>query len=202
MEKADTVKRNFRMSDPIMLLHAEGSLLQFIKNKSDFTVKFNDLKDPFAANMQAKIDYCRTIVRDGEKVTDQVWETEGVQVEIENGRYIFQYVLGYLLNAQPKDATARKNFGQPEYKAASRSATKLPILLEKAYTFANEPILKQKLIAKGATEADILSLHDTGKAITKALQDQTSVKGGRTATKDDRIISLNNVYYIEFYVSI
>ena len=201
MEIADVIKRNFRMGDQIMLLHAEGSLLQFIKHKTDFTAKFNDLKDPFAANMQAKIDYCRTITRDREILTDQEWETEGAQTEMENGRYIFQYVLGYLLNVQKKDATARKNFGQPEYKESCRSTTKLPILLEKAYTFVNEAILKQKLLDKGATEADILSLHDTGKAITAALQSQTSVKGGRTSTKDDRIISLNNVWADYSFIS-
>ena len=194
MEKADNIKRNFRVEDIVMLLKAEIALSNFIKNKDDFIVKFNDLKDPFASNMKAKIDYCNTIKGDEYIVRDQVSETIDVQVEMEKGRSVYQYVFGYLLIAKPKDATARKNFGQADYKGASRSTTKLPILLEKAYKFVNEPILKQKLLDKGATEADILSLHDIGKTITDALQSQTTFKGGRTSTKDDRIISLNKVW--------
>ena len=201
MEKAENVKRNYRMSDPTMLLNAEGSLVLFIENKADFTAKYNDLKDPFAANMQIKIDFCRTIKRDGQLITDQEGETVDLQAEMENGRTKYQYVFGYLLNAEPKNATVRKNFGQPEYEESRRSSTKLPILLEKAYTFVNEPILKQKLLDKGATEADILSLHTIGEAITTALQAQTSVKGGRTTTKDERIINLNKVWADYSFIS-
>ena len=194
MEKADEVKRDYSIADHLMLLQGQGILDIFIENKLKFTEKYFNVKDPFAANMQIHLDFCNSFSRDKSIRSNQVGETNKVKIELNNGRLIYQYIYGYLLMVEPTDGTVRKNFGQPEYEESRRSATKLPVLLEQAYEYVNEPILKQKLMDKGAKEVDILSLHLTAKAISEALQIQKSYKGGRKTSKKDRIIGLNKVW--------
>lgn len=194
MKKATEVKRIFRMKDEIMLVNGNSFYTFFLENESKFTDKYNDLKYPFAANMKAHLDFCEDEPRDNSKKSDQVYSTSIVEEAMEKGRSVFQIVYGYLILDDSNDTTVRTNFGQPEYDKSRRSHIKLPVLLEQAYLVANEPILKQKLINKGAKESDILALHTIGEDIFEKTQGLKSTKGGRKTTKKERIEGLNLVW--------
>ena len=194
MKKAETPKRNYNIPDKDMLAKGYNFLTLFREHKAEFTAKFSNLNDPFESNMQAHLDFCDKFARDKSNISDQVVGTLNVDTVMDNGRYIYQYVYSYLLREEPTDLTVRKNYGQPDYAKSSYSHTKFPVLLEQAYLYTNEAVLKQKLIEKGLKESEILELHLAGLAISEYKQAQKSIKGTRTVSTKVRILSLNKVW--------
>ena len=71
MKNVNIIKRMFEVSDPVMRLKAQIMLDHFVDDKAQFTAFDPLFNDPFAADMQTKINIARFLL-DNKSVRDQL----------------------------------------------------------------------------------------------------------------------------------
>jgi len=194
MKRPEEVHRIFHKSDDEVLQQSDLKLDSFIQNKNPFVERFTELGEPFAADWGAATAIARKIVPDYASVASQSVETETLNAMVSKGANLFQSLLLYVRLAFPNNATVLRIFGQQKYEAARNSHTKLPGLLQSAYTQASKPEYKPALMAKGLKEEEIEMLKTMADDIVSQDKVQEKAMNDRTIDANNRITALNTVW--------
>ena len=194
MKRPEEVHRIFHKTDDEVLQQSGFKLASFIENKSPFVKRFTQLADPFADEWGSATTIARKIVPDYASVATQSVETETLNAMVSKGANLFQSLLLYVRLAFPDNAMVLRIFGQQKYEAARNSHTKLPGLLQSAYTQASKPEYKTALMAKGMKEEEIEMLKTMADDIVKQDKVQEKAMNDRTIDANNRITALNTVY--------
>ena len=194
MKRPDEVHRIYHKTDDEVLQQSELKLDSFIENNGHFVERFTELREPFAADWGAATAIARKIVPDYASVASQSVETETLNAMVSKGANLYQSLLLYVRLAFPDNAMVLRIFGQQKYEAARNSHTKLPGLLQSAYTQASKPEYKPVLMAKGMKEEEIEMLQTMADDIVSQDKVQEKAMNDRTIDANNRITALNTVY--------
>ena len=194
MKRAKVVKRNFNMSDGVMLQLSKLRLALFIEYKSLFIERFPLFVDPFAANWEAAIEYAYDMPTDFSVTAIQKGESRTLNGLMSRGRNLYQTLIVYTQLAFPDDAMMLKLMGQPQYEKARKSNVKLPLLLSSAFAQASKPEIKVALMTKGMKEAEISELETHPELIVKQHGVFKKAKKERSKQAKLRIVAMNAVW--------
>ena len=194
MQHPKKVQRLYKVSDGVMLQHADLKLTLFNERKDKFIQRSSDLAEPFATEWAKDIEGARAFPPDDESLAETGLKTVDVKAEMKKGCDAFQTLVFFIKMVYPNDKAMLALIGQPRYKKARNVQTELPLLLNQAYLAASKPDRKEKLLAKGMTEAEIESLNDLAISIPKIDEGQEESKKDRGGDSQTRIIALNQVW--------
>ncbi len=194
MAKAEKEKRDYTKQDDAMLEQAQTMHNLFEIDKTDFTIMYTHLDDPFAANWQLDIDSAQALPTADEEIAELEVKTEAVESQMELARTQYQKLVSYVKLLFPDSKAKQGIFGLNKYIKVYQSQTRMYDLMQLAFRKANSVDYKADLIALGFVQAEIDTLNTIAEELYDTNEVQEDFKQEIKLKTEERVVAYNKVW--------
>jgi len=194
MKKSKEEGLFFTLAVDEMLQMNDVMLINFNSDKLSFIAKVPDLKDPFLDQWQKSTDSLLTIESDSDFTSAQLLLTQDLNDLMVSARDQVQTIFFYVDRAFPANQAILSYFGKNLYDTARRYPAKLVDLMLKAIDASAEALYKDKLEAKGLSQAILSDIKTTAENLNKKNKERNAYMSRRKIATQNRNISLNEIW--------
>ncbi len=190
---ADSIERDYKMEDLLMLQMAQVIHNAFVLDQAAFAADFPALATPFNIQFQTAIDNADAIPS-AEEVDGQIVAiTDELNSLLPLGQKALQKLYTYVEMAFTNPGK-QAEFGRPRYEKARNSQLQMKELLETANRIASVASNKAALMAVGYTQAAIDELKSISDDIDDLNSQQEDMLSSRITKTQARIVAYNLVW--------